>query len=111
VTSLAEEPLSLGLSKACVRRSQLAVTTDSGPRHFAAAFGVPCVTLFGPTDPRWSWNYHPRETVLQQSLPCVPCGKRVCPLRHHACLRDLAPTTVQQVVARELARIGAEKAA
>src|SRR5690606_22833250 len=44
VVSLADErlgqdfPLPIGLSKACVRRSALMVTTDSGPRHFAPAF-------------------------------------------------------------------------
>ena len=42
--SLADEPLSLGLSKASVRRARLMVTTDSGPRHFATAFGVPVIT-------------------------------------------------------------------
>ena len=61
VASLADKPLGIGLSKACVRRSLLMVTTDSGPRHFAAAFKVPAVTLFGPTDPRWSDNYHPER--------------------------------------------------
>jgi len=102
VTSLAREPLSLGLSKSCVRRSQLLITTDSGPRHFAAAFDVPAVTLFGPTDPRWSWNYHPRETVVQQELTCVPCSQRVCPLQHHRCMRDLTPEKLFYVVQQRL---------
>jgi heptosyltransferase-2 len=100
VTSLAPERLSLGLSKACVRRSSLLVTTDSGPRHFAAGLGIPSVTLFGPTDPRWSWNYHPSEIVLQEDLPCVPCSRRTCPLRHHQCMRDLTPDKVFEVVRR-----------
>jgi heptosyltransferase-2 len=30
------------------------VTNDTGPRFIAAAFGVPLVSLFGPTDHRWS---------------------------------------------------------
>src|SRR5262249_6149364 len=47
VVSLADQELGIGLTKACVRRSALMITTDSGPRHFAAAFGVPVITLFG----------------------------------------------------------------
>jgi len=49
IHSLAEEEISIGLSKATVKHSRLMITTDSGPRHFAAAFDVPVVTLFGPT--------------------------------------------------------------
>src|SRR5262249_51161733 len=64
VASLADQPLSLGLTKACVRRCQLLVTTDSGPRHFAAAFDRPVVTLFGPTHVAWTETYHPRAVHL-----------------------------------------------
>ncbi len=35
-------------------RCRVLITNDTGPRHIAAAFGVPTVTLFGPTDPRWT---------------------------------------------------------
>jgi heptosyltransferase-2 len=111
VVSLARESLSLGLTKACVRRSRLLVTTDSGPRHFAAAFGIPAVTLFGPTDPRWSWNYHPGELILQEQLPCVPCSKRVCPLRHHRCMQDLNVEKVYAAVQRQLDSTAGNKAA
>jgi heptosyltransferase-2 len=46
--------VTIGSLKAVVRRAGLMVTNDTGPRHIAAAFGVPTVTLFGPTDPRWT---------------------------------------------------------
>ncbi len=59
VVSLAEQPLAIGLTKACVRRSALLITTDSGPRHFAAAFNTPVITLFGPTHIAWTRTYHP----------------------------------------------------
>ena len=102
VTSLANERLSLGLTKACVRRSALMVSTDSGPRHFAAAFNIPTVTMFGPTDPRWSVNYNSREVILRLDLACSPCAKRICPLGHHDCMRRLAVQDVFGAVAELL---------
>lgn len=103
VVSLANHPLSLGLSKACVRRSRLMVSTDSGPRHFAVAFGVPVVGLFGPTPPIWGDNPTAVETQLQVAgLECLGCHERTCPLEHHRCMRDLSVDTVFRAVAEKL---------
>lgn len=94
VVSLADQQVSIGLSKACVRRSRLLVTTDSGPRHFAAAFGVPVISLFGPTHIAWTDTHFEKERCLQIAVECGPCQQRTCPLGHHKCMRDL---TVDQV--------------
>ena len=51
---LPKHGLNLRTLKPIIARASLMVTNDTGPRHIAAAFGVPCVTLFGPTDPRWT---------------------------------------------------------
>jgi lipopolysaccharide heptosyltransferase II len=51
---LPAQGVNLGSLKALIRRSRLMVTNDTGPRFIGAAFGVPVVTLFGPTDHRWS---------------------------------------------------------
>jgi heptosyltransferase-2 len=103
VHSLADVPLSLGLTKACVRRADLLVTTDSGPRHFAAAFDRPVVTLFGPTHIAWTETYYAKAIHLQKSVPCGPCQKRVCPL-DHACMTLLTPDEVFAAAVRLLAR-------
>jgi len=52
--SLAALGNTIGSLKAIVRDARLMVTNDTGPRHIAAAFGVPLVSLFGPTDHRWT---------------------------------------------------------
>ena len=94
VPTVAEGPrLSLVLTKACVRRADLLVTTDSGPRHFAAAFDRPVVTLFGPTHIAWTETYHPRAVHLQKKVECGPCQLRVCPIDHRCMLR-LTPEEV-----------------
>jgi heptosyltransferase-2 len=85
--------LSIGLTKACIRRADLLVTTDSGPRHFAAAFDRPVVTLFGPTHIEWTETYHPRAVHLQKRVECGPCQLRVCPLDHR-CMLQLTPDEV-----------------
>jgi heptosyltransferase-2 len=90
VASLADRPVSLGLTKACVRRLDLLVTTDSGPRHFAAAFDRPVVTLFGPTFIAWTETYFAKAVHLQKKVPCGPCQQRVCPLDHR-CMTELTP--------------------
>lgn len=52
--SLPDLGVTIGSLKGVVRGSRLMVSNDTGPRHIAAAFGVPLVSLFGPTDARWT---------------------------------------------------------
>ncbi|MEO1584901.1 MAG: lipopolysaccharide heptosyltransferase II [Planctomycetota bacterium] len=67
----------LGGLKALVGRAALLVTNDTGPRHFAAALGTPVVTLFGPTDHRWT-TIPTRPTGPEAVLvadPDLPAGE------------------------------------
>ncbi len=52
---------SLGALKAVLTRAALLVTNDTGTRHIGAALGTPTVTLFGPTDHRWTTLHATRE--------------------------------------------------
>jgi heptosyltransferase-2 len=52
--NLIERGVKLGSLKAAIGRADLLVTNDTGPRHLAAGMGTRCVSLFGPTDPRWA---------------------------------------------------------
>lgn len=94
VCSLGRFPLSVGLTKGCIRRCDLLITTDSGPRHFATAFDRPTLTLFGPTHIGWTETYHDRAVHLQRAVPCGPCQRRICPLGHHRCMNELTPAQV-----------------
>jgi len=104
VVSLAEEEVPLGLTKAAIRRSRLLVTTDSGPRFFGVAFGVPVVSLFGPTHVNWSRTHWAGELCLHRDVPCGPCMRHTCPLGHHRCMRDLSVDDVYAAVQRQLGR-------
>ncbi len=54
VVALPRLGVTIGSLKGIVRGARLMVTNDTGPRFVAAAFGVPLVVLYGPTDIRWS---------------------------------------------------------
>jgi len=107
VQSLADEPaLPFGLSKAVLRRAAVLVTSDSGPRHIAAAFRTPTVVLFGSMDPRLSRSDQPHLIEKRLDLACSPCGKRECPLVHHDCMRLLSVEDVGHATLSLLADAG-----
>ncbi len=66
----------------------LFITNDSGPMHLAAAFAVPTVAIFGPTryieTSQWK---NDNSMLIRKDLQCSPCMKRVCPLKHHDCMK------------------------
>lgn len=104
VGSITDPPPSIGLSKACVKRALALVATDSGPRHLGAAFGVPVVALFGPTDPAWTDTGHDSEVRLALAMDCRPCARRECPLGHHACMEQLGVEEVFEALVRAIGR-------
>lgn len=61
----------LSLLRSAIGRAALMITNDTGPRHIAAALGVPVVSLFGPTDHRWTRIPFARERIIvaDPSLP------------------------------------------
>jgi len=90
---LSNKGTTLGSLKEIVRRCDLMVTNDTGPRHIAAAFDVPVVTIFGPTHPEWTEIYYPRERQVAVKVFCGPCQKKVCPLDHR-CMTRITPAMV-----------------
>jgi heptosyltransferase-2 len=90
---LSNKGTTLGSLKEIVRRCDLMVTNDTGPRHIAAAFDVPVVTIFGPTHPEWTEIYYPKERQVAVKVFCGPCQKKVCPLDHR-CMTRVTPGMV-----------------
>ena len=87
-------------------RLDVLVTNDSGPMHLAAALGVPCVALFGPTDPRRTAPAGAGHEVVYTDRWCSPCFRRRCPLLHHRCLRDIGVAAVAAAVQAHLEGTG-----
>jgi len=91
--NFAKEIISLEYLKAIISDSDLVVTNDTGPRHYAVAFGTPVVVIMGPTDPRYT-NYALEKTrLLREELDCSPCHRKICPLDHR-CMRNITADRV-----------------
>ena len=82
--------LSLGELKSLIRRSDLLICNDAGPRHIAKAFDVPVVTVFGPTHPDWTATNYEKERLVRIDVDCGPCQQRLCPLGHHQCMTGVS---------------------
>jgi heptosyltransferase-2 len=87
------DKIDLELLKPMIKRCNLFITNDTGPRHYAVAFDVPTVVIMGPTDPRYTEANLGRSVVVRKELDCSPCHKKVCP-RGHECMREIRPPEV-----------------
>lgn len=70
----------LAQSMSLLEQCRLVVTNDSGSMHVAAALALPVTAVFGSTDWRATGPLGPYARVIQHSVPCSPCGLRVCPI-------------------------------
>lgn len=110
--SLPDLGITLGALKALCQRAKLMVTNDTGPRHIAGATGTPLVTLFGPTDPRWTTipvrshaDDSPRETILVAD-PTLPPDQSANDHPDRCRVDHITPAQVAAAADEQLARAG-----
>jgi heptosyltransferase III len=92
----------LPLFLAVLSRSQIFISGDTGPLHFAAGLGVPTISLFGPTRPeRWA-----PVGARHQFFTGGQCGcsghSAVCHGQRH-CLAEISPAIVFTALQNSLA--------
>ncbi len=91
---------------AIIKNSDILVSNDSAPVHFASAFGVKTVVIFGPTIPGFGFGpYKQKNVIVEKALPCRPCnihGPRKCPLGHHNCMKKITVAEVLSAVRKLL---------
>jgi ADP-heptose:LPS heptosyltransferase len=79
-------------------RSEILVTNDSGPAHFASMTPIHVVTLFGPETPALFAARSPNASVLWAGIACSPCvnayNNRQSVCRDNLCMQAI---TVEQV--------------
>jgi ADP-heptose:LPS heptosyltransferase len=79
-----------------IRGAKYVITNDSGPMHMAAAYGIPAVAIFGPTNPTLTGPYGPNHVVVKSGIECSPCRKKKCDdLR---CMKEISAERVRQEI-------------
>ena len=90
-----------------LRACALYIGNNSGPKHIAAALGVPTIGLHSGVVDAIEWGpIGQRAVALRRNMTCSPCylaRLEDCP-RNFACMRGLEPTSVQEVAEVFLAR-------
>ncbi|RLQ23331.1 lipopolysaccharide heptosyltransferase II [Seongchinamella sediminis] len=102
---LTEPCLTLGELKSLIADADLLLGNDTGPRHFGRAFDTPRVTVFGPTERKWTETSHGSETIVRVEVPCGPCHKKVCPLEEQVCMTRVTVDMVFEACRAELAAV------
>lgn len=93
IHNLSDCGIDLHLLKALVAKSDLLVSTDSGPRHYGVALGTPTVCIMGPTDPAYSTSQRTNDHVVRVDVDCGPCQEKHCK-RDHKCMSRIRPEMV-----------------
>lgn len=83
-----------------IRHAQALISSDSGPAHLAAAYGIPTYVLFGATDPARTAPVGRKVHIFkEEGIPCAPCLSRTC---HHAqplyCMQSLSPQRIIEAI-------------
>jgi lipopolysaccharide heptosyltransferase II len=81
-----------------IKKCNVFITQDSAPMHVAAAMGTRIIALFGPTDPK---NHCPPAKsikVVKKNLDCSPCYSPFCKIMTHACMRDITPQELADLI-------------
>jgi heptosyltransferase-2 len=86
---------------ALIKRCRLFLTNDTGPMHIAAAFGIPIVAVFGPTDSTTTSPCGAAHQIVRRPVECSPCLLRECPIDHR-CMTRVTVEQVYEAAARQL---------
>jgi len=85
-------------------RSEILVTNDSGPAHFASMTPIRVITLFGPETPALFAARSANTTALWAGIACSPCvnayNNRQSVCRNNLCMQAITVNEVFETVTR-----------
>lgn len=87
-------------SMSILSKAHACIGNDSGMNHIAEAHGVPCLTIFGPTDARFGFSPHGANSkFISKELWCKPCsttGSKPCFRDRLYCMEMISVEEVYQ---------------
>ncbi len=89
---------SLSQSLALIAAADRFLSNDSGLMHAAAAFAVPQVAIFGPTDIEATFPFSDKARTVYHKVDCSPCFQRHCPIGHD-CMKAVSSQAVGKALA------------
>ena len=98
------DSLSIDDLKSLLAGAELFVGNDSGPAHVAAAFGVPCVVIFGSSDSAVWGPWKTRHVIVETPWDCKPCrGDRCYAFDEPRCILSVEVASVEAAIDKLLA--------
>ncbi len=88
---------------ALLHQSELLISNDSGPLHFASALGIPAIGLYGPETPLFYGPAGEHLHTIYKSISCSPCMNVYdsktfkCPYDAR-CMREIEVDEVEQIL-------------
>jgi len=74
--------------------SNLLITNDSGPVHFASTTEIPILALFGPETPKIFGPMSPKARVISMDLSCSPCisvfNQKLSTCKDNQCMKKIS---------------------
>ncbi|MGJ8516188.1 ADP-heptose--LPS heptosyltransferase 2 GT9 [Carnimonas sp. LMG 33810] len=74
------------------------VSNDSGLMHVAASVGTHIQALYGSSSPHYTPPLTSNADIHWLNLDCSPCFKRVCPLGHTNCLKQMPVARIESAI-------------
>lgn len=83
---------------AILRKCDLHIGNDNGPKHIAVAMGQPTITIYGPQNPiSWTYPDFSRHKFLKKEVDCPDCDKIKHKCTKLSCLDLITLEDVQKV--------------
>ncbi len=79
--------------------SNLLISNDSSPIHFAGLVDCPTIAIFGATSPKFGFAPRGKSDIVVEdnSLKCKPCrihGSKKCPIGTFDCMRNISANNI-----------------